>query len=172
MNNLDVDLFHFLNGFAGASKMSDLVIIFLANYLPYLLIFIFIIILLKTAKNLRWKFLMISVASAFASRFVITEIIRFLYYRPRPFMAMHVTQLVPENKASFPSGHMTFFFAIAMSVYFYNKKWGIIFFVVSFLIGIARIMAGVHYPTDIVGGALIGIATACLVYSLQKRFLK
>lgn len=81
---------------------------------------------------------------------------------------MHVAQLVSENKWSFPSRHMTFFFAISTALYFYNKRWGVVFLIAALLIGIARVIAGVHYPLDILGGAVIGVITSYLVF----RFLK
>ena len=49
---------------------------------------------------------------------------------------------------------------MATAIYFYNKKWGIFFFLATILITVSRVIAGIHYPSDIVGGALIGIAVA------------
>jgi undecaprenyl-diphosphatase len=79
------------------------------------------------------------------------------------------TPLVPETDFSFPSGHMTFFFALSMAIYMYNKKWGIWFMAASLIMGIARIIAGVHYPTDILGGAIIGIIVGYFVTRLIKK---
>ncbi len=62
-----------------------------------------------------------------------------------------------SKEASFPSGHATFYFALATIVYFYNKKVGIWFFIVSFFIAVARVFVGVHWPSDILAGALLGI---------------
>ncbi len=68
-----------------------------------------------------------------------------------------------EKNWSFPSGHAAFFFALSTAVYFYNKKWGVFFFIASSLLSIGRIMGGVHYPSDILGGAIIGVLCAYLV---------
>lgn len=167
MNQFDIIIFHFLNSFAGKSPIADWLFVFFADYLSYLLVFVFIILFFKTSGNIRWKFLITTVVSSFFARFIVTEVIRFLYHRPRPFSVWHVNQLISENKWSFPSGHAVFFFAIAASIYFYNRKWGIIFYIAAFLIGVARVIAGVHYPTDIVGGAFIGILCAYLIYFLK-----
>jgi undecaprenyl-diphosphatase len=91
------------------------------------------------------------------SRYAIGSTIRFLWHRPRPFVTLHVHQLIAESSYSFPSGHSTFFFAFSTIVYCYNKKLGIFFYVATALMTIGRIMAGVHYPSDILAGAVIGI---------------
>ncbi len=67
---------------------------------------------------------------------------------------------------------MTFFFALAGCIYAYDKKWGIGFLIATTLMGFARIMAGVHYPADVLAGAAIGlgVAWAISLYSLKKRF--
>ena len=85
---------------------------------------------------------------------------------------MAVKQLIPESGYSFPSGHAAFYFALSMGVYLYNKKLGAAFFVVSVLMGIARIFAGVHWPADILGGALVGIVTALLVNFYARKYLE
>ena len=49
---------------------------------------------------------------------------------------------------------------MATAVYLYNKKWGIGFFIATILITMSRVIAGVHYPSDILDGAAIGILVA------------
>ena len=56
-----------------------------------------------------------------------------------------------------------------MAIYFYNKKWGIVFFVAAILMALARIVAGVHYPLDILGGAAVGILSAYAVFYFAKK---
>lgn len=169
--SLDVSIFHFLNGFAGKSHLLDLVITFLASYLPYVVILVLIIFLLRNYDSKK-QVLITTALSALISRFVVAEVIRYFYHRPRPFIAMHVTQLVKESNWSFPSGHASFFFALAGAVYFYNKKWGIGFLIAAFFIGVGRVMAGVHYPSDILGGAIVGIAVSYIVFKTTRRYLK
>lgn len=164
--NIDTSLFTFLNSFAGKSHLSDSIISFVGDKISYLLILVFLIFVLRFASEKKKAFLT-AVVSTVISRGIVTELIRFLYHRPRPFSVMNVNQLIYEKNWSFPSGHAAFFFALATAVYFYNKKWGVFFFIATFFLSIGRVIGGVHYPSDILGGAIIGIATAYLV----KRYI-
>jgi membrane-associated phospholipid phosphatase len=51
---------------------------------------------------------------------------------------------------------------------FTNKKLGITLYIVSFVACIARIMAGVHYPSDILGGIVLGVATAYMLHIVWR----
>jgi undecaprenyl-diphosphatase len=100
------------------------------------------------------------------SRGIIVEAIRFFYIHPRP----NVEALITETTSSFPSGHAAFFFALAMVLWYANKKWGAWFFALALVNGLARIYVGVHWPFDIAGGALAGIASAMITHSLLARY--
>ena len=170
---LDVKLLYFFNKFAGKSQISDVLTIFFATYLKYILLIIFFILLYFAVYSKRDKLYIFwtTIISIIVARGVLTEIIRFLYHRPRPFIEFPVIKLIAKNnmEGSFPSGHSAFLFAMATAIYFYNKKWGIWFFVATILINISRIVAGVHYPSDILGGMVVGIFTGCIVFYFAKK---
>lgn len=168
---LDIDIFYFFNNLAGQSRIFDALVVFLAGYFQYLLIVIFLIFLFFSgiAKPEKFRLFWITVVSTIIARFGATELIRFFYHRPRPFAAYQARQLLSENGWSFPSGHSAFFFAMATVIYFYNKKWGIGFFLAAILMNISRIIAGVHYPSDVIGGAIIGLAVAYGVFYITKN---
>lgn len=167
---MDKYLFNLINQFAGRWNLIDSLAVFFAKYFEYVLIFI---LLLFLAKNYRkyWSLVVNALAAAILSRFVITEIIRFLWHRSRPFVENKINLLISQSpgEPSFPSGHAAFYFAIAAVVYLYNKKLGILFFIASFLMGLARVFSGVHWPSDILAGALIGILSGWLVVKLSKN---
>jgi membrane-associated phospholipid phosphatase len=62
--------------------------------------------------------------------------------------------------------------ALAFAVFFSHKKAGYIFICFAFLIGLARITAGVHFPVDIFGGFVLGAMIACSVKFLYDKFTK
>lgn len=169
---LDVQLFHFFNSFAGQSRIFDALAVFLARYFQYPLIIIFLLFLYFSgyARPEKLRIFLITAVSSIVARFGITEIIRFFYHRPRPFLTFSVYQLLSSDNWSFPSGHSAFFFAMATAVYFYNKKWGIGFFIAATLMNMSRVAAGIHYPSDILGGAIIGAGIAyATFYFIEKR---
>ena len=174
MLTLDTQLFYVFNSLAGQSPFLDRIIVFFATYLAYLLVLLFLAFAFfrHSSKREKWELLLVAGASAIIARFGITELIRLFYHHPRPFAELPgVHALFTDNAWSFPSGHATFFFALATAVYLYNRKWGIAFFVSAVLVTTGRIAAGVHYPSDILGGALVGIIVACAVYAVARKVM-
>ncbi len=167
----DLKLFYLFNNLAEQSRIFDTLVVFLAEYFQYFLIAIFLILLFfsRYAKREKLRLFWVTVISIIVARLGVTEFIRFFYQRPRPFVTYQVHRLLSENEWSFPSGHSAFFFAMATAIYLYNKKWGIGFFLAAVLMNISRIIAGVHYPSDILGGAVVGIAVAYIVFYFAKR---
>lgn len=171
--NIDTYLFSQINGLAGKSTCLDSAAIFFARYFEYFLI---LALLLFLAKNLKkyWPMVIQAFSAAILSRFVLTNIIRWLWFRPRPFVQNHINLLFSYNQTepSFPSGHAAFYFAIATVTYFYNRKAGILFFFASFLISISRVFSGIHWPSDILAGAVVGIFSGWLINKIFKKFQK
>ncbi|AOT72138.1 hypothetical protein Gferi_22910 [Geosporobacter ferrireducens] len=85
-------------------------------------------------------------------------IIRFFYYRPRPFTRLKVQSLIDhEESSSLPSKHALSAFVIATSVLCIYPVPGYGILLLASITGISRIMVGVHYPLDIIFGAVLGI---------------
>ncbi len=101
---------------------------------------------------------------------------------PRPFLVLgNVHQLITETEIySFPSGHTANSFAVATliglkySLKFRNKKFRLIYPLIAFavVIGFSRIYIGVHYPLDVIFGALIGVTCALIALKLEGRIFK
>ncbi|OGF87622.1 hypothetical protein A3B19_02400 [Candidatus Giovannonibacteria bacterium RIFCSPLOWO2_01_FULL_46_32] len=148
--------------------MIDLLIIFLAKYLGWVLG------LGLAASLIRANGSTIMVIEAFLSgavaRFGITDLIRYFYNRPRPFESGDFIPLISrETGGSFPSGHAAFLFALAMTVFLYNRRWGALFFAGAILVGVGRVLAGLHWPSDILGGAAVGVLAALVVNLISKK---
>ena len=168
---MDLYLFQQINQFAGQWPFLDKIAIFFADNFGYVLIFCLFLFLLKNYKRY-WLMMVKALGAAIFARYIIVNIIRWLWERPRPFVENQINLLLPhEATGSFPSGHAAFYFAIATVIYLYNKKIGILFFIGSFLIGIARVFVGLHWPSDILGGVLVGIFFVFLVKKFFEKFL-
>ncbi|MEK7197893.1 MAG: phosphatase PAP2 family protein [Patescibacteria group bacterium] len=164
--SLDLKIFYLFNNLASKNPVFDALIIFFADYLSYFLIIFFLAFLFFSGFQ-KWKkikIFLLTFVSMIIARFGIVSLIRFFYHRPRPFEAYDVHVLITNNEFSFPSGHAALFFAMATAVYFYNKKLGLWFFAAAILMGFGRVVSGVHYPSDIIGGAVIGILTSYLIF--------
>lgn len=162
MYSLDLTVFNLLHNLSGHAQWSDWLIVALAEYLPYV-----VVVAVVIAGYRSWRrrkngevadYIVAFVAGGIARG--LTEIIRFFYHHPRPNIALHIVPLFPETSYSFPSGHAVFFFALSAGVYRVNKKFGWILYILSAVICAARVAAGVHWPSDIVAGMVLGIVVA------------
>jgi undecaprenyl-diphosphatase len=94
------------------------------------------------------------------------QVISRLVDRPRPFSAHpHLVQLFAPHAADagFPSDHATGAFAIAAAVWAHDRRWGAALTALAILLAVGRVAIGVHYPSDVIAGAALGIAAALLV---------
>jgi undecaprenyl-diphosphatase len=170
---MNTAIFQYFHSFAGQSIFLDNLIIFCAKYLPYLMVAaLSLFLVLSRDRRQELKMILYAVASAVLARLVITEIIRYFYYSPRPFMVFDFTPLLYDFAGSFPSGHAAFFFALATIIFLFHKKWGIAYFTGTFIICISRIMVGVHWPSDILGGMIVGIGSALLLIIIVRHKTK
>ncbi len=166
-------LFQLVHQFAGRNFFLDDLGIFLAEYLPYLLVAAFLLLVWYESGSRKKLYLFAEGAIAvMLARGLLTEIIRLFYHHERPFSFYNFAPLIAESGWSFPSGHMAWFFALALVAWYANRKWGWWFFGLSALMGIARIYVGVHWPFDILGGALVGLASAWFVHWLLRKSRK
>ncbi len=105
-------------------------------------------------------------AMALASLAVFT--INAAYFRPRPFVDHEVTRLFyAPTDSSFPSNPAAAAFAIAAAMWAVNRRLGSLLLTAAALYGFARVYAGVHYPLDIVAGALIAIVVTFLTSKIR-----
>lgn len=92
--------------------------------------------------------------------------------RPRPFNVIPgLENLVGEDSFSFPSGHTNASFACALALTLIYGKKGAWSYVAAALIAVSRCYVGVHYPTDILGGMVVGTLMSLIVFKLLSRLL-
>ena len=78
--------------------------------------------------------------------------------RPRPFESWPVLTclMAPPDKFSFPSGHTMTAFSVWGALFVGTPVLGSFYLVIAFLIGLSRVFLGLHYPTDVLVGAVLG----------------
>ncbi|MCB0833154.1 MAG: phosphatase PAP2 family protein [Bacteroidetes bacterium] len=116
------------------------------------------------------------IISALALNFVFTYTAKPAFNRTRPYKALSNVHTVgsTERSASFPSGHTSAAFALATSASLAYPKWYVV--VPSMLwagtVGYSRMAMGMHYPTDVLVGAMLGAGCALLIHHFRKPILR
>lgn len=97
-----------------------------------------------------------------------------LFGRIRPCDVNHAVELLIKRPvdASFPSGHAMSSFAGAMCIMFYSVKYGIPAIITALVISFSRLYLYVHYPSDVIAGALIGILIAFVSKRIVETYLR
>ena len=175
--NLDYQIFEAINSLSGKWQVLDWFGIFCAKYLIFVIFLILAIWWIKIAKTRssedwpiegkrKWM-IFGSVALPMVLSFLINQLLAMIRFRDRPFLNLDINKLVePMSEKSFPSDHSAMAFAIAVAVYFHNKKLGKILLVLACLIALGRIYGGVHYPLDVIAGAVVGTVLAFIFYKI------
>ncbi|TRW50082.1 phosphatase PAP2 family protein [Aliidiomarina halalkaliphila] len=90
-----------------------------------------------------------------------------LLRRDRPWLRRKVKPVIkPADRFSFPSGHATAAFLFAALVIASFPVWAPLFYGWAALVAISRVALGVHYPSDVIAGAILGTAIAALVVAI------
>lgn len=144
--------------------------LFVSNILIYVLVLLVVIISFVVRRDILNIFLILG-TGAFA--WVASYIIKILSMIPRPFDTLHLTPLFMESGFSFPSSHVTVISAIAVIAWNIDYRLGITFFVFTILVAVSRMIIGVHYPIDVIGGICLGIIiglSALWFYNTTSQF--
>lgn len=126
-------------------------------------VFIFVLALVVFKKS---RLLGIEVFISLAISSIIVQILKRLFSRNRPYWIIENlnTYGIDLRDYSFPSGHTTASFCIAVIFFLNYINIGIGFLILAFLIAISRIYLAVHYPTDVLAGIIIGTITSLIVH--------
>ncbi len=150
----------------------DSIFVFLTHLGDAGIIWIFITILMLLSKKTR----VAGIASAISLIFMfisVNVVIKPLFDRVRPFAAdtslLRAVLVELPTDGSFPSGHTAAGFASSTAVFCRNKKLGIFMYILAALIGISRLYLCVHFPTDVIFGALGGIVLGIAGYYISLR---
>lgn len=128
-----------------------------------------LILFLKEERKDHWFF--VSFLGALGVSFVAVEACKTLIVRARPTIEMGAILVgKPEHGFSFPSGHATLAFAGAAVLATKEPKLKWVFYILASAIAFSRIYLGVHYPIDVLAGALLGWGIGTLTQLVTRRF--
>ncbi len=99
------------------------------------------------------------------------QILKRIFERPRPYTVNpDFTPIITKLKSfSFPSGHTRCSFECAIAIFLNNKKWGTAALILAGVIGFSRLYLYMHYPTDVLAGAILGIIDGFLAVFIVKK---
>ena len=171
MIGADEQLFEWINGFVGTWTWLD-------NTMKVLVSDFFLPVLIAGAALALWftgrslaerlqnqmGFVYAAVGAGFANLFI--RLFNQGLDRDRPFLTLEDVNVLfyEPTDPSFPSNAAAYAFAMAAGVWLANRPMGILIGVAALLFSFARVYAGMHFPLDVVGGALFGILTAYIFY--------
>ncbi|WP_243291871.1 undecaprenyl-diphosphatase [Bacillus sp. FJAT-47783] len=163
---MDTTIFRAINMLSGRFSLLDKWMIFISNKIRYVYI---LLLLMMWFKNMTYKKMTVNAVISSFITLILNSFIKFFYFKPRPFVKRRVGILIPSKRdSSFPSKHTLLVFAISTSVFLYERVLGFIMFGLSFLTGFSRIWVGHHYPSDIIGSAVLGSLTSMIIHKLIR----
>lgn len=168
--NLDVYIFYIIN-LSLQNPFFNFLMPLITNIGSYI-IWIIICVILAIFGGEKGRNVAIILFIAIIFGHLVSELLKYIILRPRPYEVLQgVHQLALVDTSSFPSGHAT---TIFIGCVILGKKYGymILFLILAVTISFSRIYIGVHYPSDVIAGALLGIGISLLVLHYEDNILK
>lgn len=127
-------------------------------------------LLARPGGNPKWKLASASALTSAAVALLAAQVVSRSWHRNRPFVThpgTHTWGSRPAD-ASFPSDHAAALFAIAITVLVFDQLAGALFLAGALVLAAGRVLVGVHYPGDVLGGALLGTGAALVVVAVAR----
>lgn len=175
MNLLQIDtsLFYFINNTMQNSLFDRIMpVITDIHYWKIVILIVWLALIVKGGKKGRVAAILVIVVVGF-SDLLIAQVIKPIVARVRPCNVLpHVHLLVgcgSLESYSFPSSHASNIFAAASFFGYKYKRLVAAFITIAVLVAYSRVYVGVHYPFDVIGGAVVGVVCAWIVLILERR---
>lgn len=174
LQSIDVSLFYFINTTL-ANPVTDKLMPFITErnnwFIFYVLIWLYLFI--KGGRRGRVAAVLILLLIFFSDQFA-NSVLKPYFQRIRPCNVLaNVHMLINcSDSYAFPSNHAVNNFAAATLFSYFYPSIKYILFPGAFIVALSRVMCGVHYPFDIIGGALFGIGCALLIIYLWKEITR
>ncbi len=170
IQSIDAFLFHFINSTL-ANSLTDKLMPFITErnnwFIFYSLIWLYLVF--KGGARGRISALLV-ILLILVSDQTADNVIKPLFHRIRPCHVLGDVHLLINCSQSFafPSNHAVNNFAAAALFSYFYPSMNSFLFTGAFIVSLSRVMCGVHYPFDILGGALIGMGFAYLIIYIWK----
>jgi len=171
---MDQALFQLVNGLAGRVPLLDGTMRLLVNdYFVPTTLFLLLIYFWFEGKTIADRELnqraVIQVIAAYLVANAIVKACNLVYFRPRPFSTQEVHLLFYRpSDPSWPSNPAAVGFSVAAVIWQRNRSLGAVMGLLASLFALARVYCGVHYPLDVVSGALVGVLAAHLTTRAER----
>ncbi len=174
--NPDLWLLHWLNNFVGTCPPCDGIARLIVNdyLIPTLLALVAAGMWFAGATPMEQtryqRAVLLILLGTLVSQALIKDL-SLIYFRPRPFASESVNLLFYRpSVSSFPSIPIAAAFTFAMGAYYANPRLGKMLFILGTLYGLSRVYAGVHYPSDVIAGAMLGAGMVWIVARWRFAF--
>ena len=177
MTELNRFLFHLVNK-VWTSPALDPCMIFLGNINDYGVIWLVLLGVLAALSGKTGRWAALTGLAGLVAGLACSEVLKSIVMQPRPFVSFPDVRLLvsPSSSYSFPSVNATYAFAASSGASLTARRllgrlpawgWGLMAFAIA--VSYSRVYVGVHYPGDVLGGALLGISIGWLVASIGAK---
>jgi undecaprenyl-diphosphatase len=154
------------------SPVLDTLAIYGASYLYIVLLFIAFVWFLMQPRMAKLEMIAWGVV-ALPVMYVLLIVAGMVYFDPRPFDVGHYTPLIPHSPDNgFPSDHTLLCSATSSIVFFYNRKMSAVLWIMTALVGAARVYTGLHHATDIVFSVLLAVSISWLAWAFALPVIR
>jgi undecaprenyl-diphosphatase len=173
-NGLEWSVLHTLNNFLyHHDGVEDPLLVYINASEALFVAMLVLVFLFANGERFRaWRRAALAAVLSAGVALVIAKVISELVDRARPFVVdPHGVHLFSSHAADpgFPSDHATGAFAVAMAIYLRNRLWGTVALVAAAVLSVGRVAIGVHFPSDVLAGAVLGCGVALVLFAQPLR---
>lgn len=152
---MNLQIFNFFFGLGQTYPLVGTLAVFISGPLRYVIIPLLVTLYFLVISKHKMSFFALIYLSLFSAWFF-ARMIKEIVQLNRPFMTHNLTPLSHVMGYSFPSEHATVYGALAVILFSLDKPLGSIMIVCAVLVMLSRLVVGVHYPLDVISGAVLG----------------